>query len=184
MAQYYLAIDGEQTGPFEVEELVAKGMKADSLVWTAGMADWLPASEVAEVAFFLPKEEPKEEVTTFGTPEGQAPVPPVQQGPPPVSPQYPGQPGQPVFRPQPAFPQGKKNARMVTGIYALTLGFAGIQYFYLGKSSAGILTILLCIITGGLWTILTMIQGALILKMSDEEFIYKYTDPYRSFPLF
>ena len=50
MAQYYLEKNGQQLGPFEVNQLIANGMTPESLVWTAGMAGWARAAEVAELA--------------------------------------------------------------------------------------------------------------------------------------
>ncbi len=51
---YYVVIDGEQAGPFEratVAEMVGRGeVRAETLVWTAGMDDWAPAASVADLA--------------------------------------------------------------------------------------------------------------------------------------
>ena len=47
--KYYIVENNQPAGPFEVEELVAKGVKATDLVWCEGMSQWTPASEVAEV---------------------------------------------------------------------------------------------------------------------------------------
>lgn len=51
--QYYIAINNQQLGPFPEEQLVANGMTANTLVWTQGMAQWLPASQVPELATYL-----------------------------------------------------------------------------------------------------------------------------------
>jgi hypothetical protein len=52
--QYYAAIDGKQAGPFGIESLgqhVQDGtVTKETLVWTAGMAEWAPAAEVEAVA--------------------------------------------------------------------------------------------------------------------------------------
>lgn len=50
---YYLANDGTQAGPYELADLLSKGLKPDSLVWTEGMADWQAAATVPEVAALL-----------------------------------------------------------------------------------------------------------------------------------
>ena len=50
---FYVAIDGKQAGPFEMSQLqgmLNQQLKMETLVWTAGMKDWLPASSVPEVA--------------------------------------------------------------------------------------------------------------------------------------
>jgi hypothetical protein len=65
---YYIGIAGAQQGPFELVDLPAKGLRADSLVWTDGMTDWKRADAVSEVAALLA---PK------------TPIPPEPVGPPP-----------------------------------------------------------------------------------------------------
>lgn len=47
---FYFANDGVQQGPFEPQVLLSKGLKRDSLVWTEGMTDWKPATEVPAIA--------------------------------------------------------------------------------------------------------------------------------------
>lgn len=53
-ATYYIAADKQQTGPFTLVELrsqVGYGkVKPDTLVWAAGMSDWMPAAQVATVS--------------------------------------------------------------------------------------------------------------------------------------
>lgn len=55
--QWYVAIDGQQRGPFETTELaghVASGtLTAATLVWQPGMAEWLPAAGVPQIAPLL-----------------------------------------------------------------------------------------------------------------------------------
>lgn len=77
-----------------------------------------------------------------------------------------------------------KYSKTTAGVLALLLGALGIQYFYLGKTGAGFLTILLTIVTCGGWEIITFIQGILMLCMTDEEFEQKYVYTDKSFPLF
>jgi hypothetical protein len=51
---FFIAVDGKPQGPFDLSALRAqaavKSLTADTLVWRAGMAQWAPASSVAEVA--------------------------------------------------------------------------------------------------------------------------------------
>ncbi len=47
---YYLVIDKQRTGPFAKDQLLAAGLKLDTLVWFDGCPDWLPASQVPELA--------------------------------------------------------------------------------------------------------------------------------------
>lgn len=52
-SQTYLAVDGTQAGPFTDEELVKLAQNSlltpETLVWKAGMAAWMPASQVPAV---------------------------------------------------------------------------------------------------------------------------------------
>jgi TM2 domain-containing membrane protein YozV len=89
------------------------------------------------------------------------------------------------FRNNDAFaecPEGK--SRGVAGLLAILVGSLGIHYFYLGKTTAGILTILLCLVTCGAFDVLMLIQGILLLCMRNEDFRRKYVLSTSSFPLF
>ena len=50
---YYVAVNGQATGPFEISVLkqmsIAGQFTISSLVWKAGMAQWEKAGEVAEL---------------------------------------------------------------------------------------------------------------------------------------
>ncbi len=83
-----------------------------------------------------------------------------------------------------AAPAAQESKRVVCGILAIILGGLGIQYFIIGKTSAGLITILLTLITCGLWEIVTLVQGIMMLCMSDAEFKRKYVDNPATFPLF
>lgn len=74
--------------------------------------------------------------------------------------------------------------KIVAGLLALFLGWLGIHYFYMGKATAGILTIILSFVTCGIWDILIFIQAIMILVGSQEEFEQKYVFTNKSFPLF
>lgn len=50
---YYLAVNGQQTGPFNENELILNGMTGDSLVWAEGMTQWTPAKQVPALAQLL-----------------------------------------------------------------------------------------------------------------------------------
>ena len=53
-ASYYMSIAGQQHGPYPVPTLAQYAqsgqLTAETLVWTQGMAGWLPASQVSELA--------------------------------------------------------------------------------------------------------------------------------------
>ena len=52
--QYYVAVNGQQTGPFDdhalMAEIAAGRCDADTLVWAAGMPAWTAAKEVPALA--------------------------------------------------------------------------------------------------------------------------------------
>lgn len=79
-------------------------------------------------------------------------------------------------------PEGK--SRGVAGLLAIFLGGLGVQYFYLGKIAGGLFTILLTVVTCGLWEIVTLIQGILMLCMNNSDFRRKYVLSTSTFPLF
>ncbi len=47
--KYFAMIDGGQTEPMEIEQLVELGLRPDTYVWCKGMADWQQAREVADI---------------------------------------------------------------------------------------------------------------------------------------
>ncbi len=80
-------------------------------------------------------------------------------------------------------PQSGKS-RGVAALLAIFLGALGVQYFYLGKNTGGVITILLSLVTCGAWEIITLIQGILMLCMDNRSFLQKYVYTNSSFPLF
>lgn len=79
---------------------------------------------------------------------------------------------------------GYAKDKTIAGIFAILLGSLGIHYFYLGKITAGILTIILSCCTCGIWSLLMFIQGIMMLVMPETEFREKYVDTDRTLPLF
>jgi len=55
--QYYVAINGQQAGPFDAAALrqkIAEGaVTRETLVWKQGMANWTAAGQVADVAMMF-----------------------------------------------------------------------------------------------------------------------------------
>lgn len=47
--KYYVAHDNRPVGPFELWELKGNGVTADSLLWHAGLPQWVRASSLPEV---------------------------------------------------------------------------------------------------------------------------------------
>lgn len=79
-------------------------------------------------------------------------------------------------------PSGK--SRGLAGLFAILFGWIGLQYFYVNKPSGGILCILLTFISCGLWGLISLIQGILMLTMRQTEFEQKYVYSNSTFPLF
>ena len=65
---YYVGKNGQQTGPFTLDQLKAKYASGEilptDLVWKEGTADWKPASTFAELA--APAPEPTPSASSFG----------------------------------------------------------------------------------------------------------------------
>ena len=47
--KYYAIIDGEQKGPFSLEELPGAGVRPSTYIWCKGMSDWQKAEDDADV---------------------------------------------------------------------------------------------------------------------------------------
>lgn len=81
-------------------------------------------------------------------------------------------------------PSGK--SRGVAGLLAILLGSLGIHFFYVGKNTAGIicllLTLLSCGIIGSVICILGIVQGILMFTMTEEEFENRYVYSTSTFP--
>jgi len=100
---FYLIVNGEQQGPFTIDELAKKGITPESEVWAEGMADWKQAGDVPELTEVLQKlqfnqhQAQQREATPVGEPYD--PTTSRQQTPPPVPPQRAAQ--QQPYNPQP-----------------------------------------------------------------------------------
>lgn len=75
-------------------------------------------------------------------------------------------------------------SRGIAALLAIFLGGLGIQYFYLGKATAGLLTILITFVTCGLWEVVMLIQGIMMLVMDNRAFVQKYVNSQSTLPLF
>ena len=87
-------------------------------------------------------------------------------------------------------PSGK--SRGIAGLLAIFVGCLGIHYFYLNKPTPGVVCLIVSLLGGGLTcgsvagvvAILTLVQGILMMTMSQEEFERKYVYTTNDFPLF
>lgn len=80
--------------------------------------------------------------------------------------------------------QTEDSQRIVCGILALLIGWIGLQYFLIGKTTGGLINIALSLVTCGLWGVINFVQGILILCMSDAEWRRKFVDSPSVFPIF
>lgn len=156
MAQYYILYNGQQIGPMDKTQLFSYGLNPNSQVWTEGMPQWAAAFTVPELMELI-----------NNRPAGTA-----------VPPQAPGV-SDPISD---TGTSGK--SRLAFGLFAIFLGGLGVQYFYAGKITAGILSIVLSLFTCGLWTVLYLVQGILAITMSQDEFERKFVYSNSTFPLF
>ena len=117
--QWYYSKNGTQLGPVAQGELIAKLASGEvfptDLVWRDGMADWIPAAQVSELAS-------TRAVPSVPVPAAQPPaatdapyVPPVSN---PVPQPYP-------YAPVPGPGSGKATASMVLGIVSVVTGLCG-----------------------------------------------------------
>lgn len=74
--------------------------------------------------------------------------------------------------------------KVMFGVLALLVGTLGVQYFAIGRVGAGFLTILISLVTCGIWSIVVLIQGILVLCMSDRDFENKFLNSTNFYPLF
>jgi uncharacterized RDD family membrane protein YckC len=45
--QFYIEVNGQQTGPFTLENLKTKNIQRDTLVWTDGLSNWTKAEQIS-----------------------------------------------------------------------------------------------------------------------------------------
>lgn len=189
MQYWYLFINNSKIGPLSLEEVRKSLITPETMVWHEGLAGWLPASQVPELAsLFTPGGAGCNGSATPPPPHGSEngyaqqgySMPNQQQGyyAPGGNQGYYGTPGNNYYVPS----SGKD--KTAAGILAILLGGLGVQYFYLGKIGAGFITIMLTLVTCGLWSIITLVQGILMLTMSEQEFDAKYVYTDSVFPLF
>ena len=47
--EYYIASNGQNLGPYSVEQLAQQRITPDTMLWTQGMPNWAPASQIPEL---------------------------------------------------------------------------------------------------------------------------------------
>jgi membrane protease subunit (stomatin/prohibitin family) len=57
IVQFYFVMNGQQSGPYtldQIPQLIQQGkIQPNTLAWTAGMANWLPASQISSLASYF-----------------------------------------------------------------------------------------------------------------------------------
>ncbi len=153
---YYISDGQTRQGPFPSDQLIARGLTPDMLVWCEGMAEWQPARAVPALRFL------------FG-----AHAAPAQQYTPrpfPPGPDYAG---------DVAYDAALANSKRITaGVLGIVLGAFGVHKFALGMTGAGLTMLLATVCSCGiLWIvmhIIGLIEGIIYLAKSDEEFYRTY----------
>lgn len=169
MQEWYLVFNGQNIGPMTKEELIAYNPTSDSLVWKEGMANWEALSTIPELMELLEaaqssKEASSGNVGNSGAYTGNGPYNP--------------------GAPNPYMPAKPPKSKTTAGLLAIFLGWLGLQYFYIGKTTGAIINIALSWCTCGIWGIVNLIQGIIMLTMTQEDFEKKYVESTKSWPLF
>lgn len=83
-------------------------------------------------------------------------------------------------------PSGK--SRGIAGLLAILMGWCGLHYFYINKTNAGILFLLIAILSCGIFSTITfivsVIQGVLFFTSTQEEFESRWVNSPSNIPLF
>lgn len=139
--KFYIVENQKPVGPFEVTQLVERGIKGSDLVWAEGMTDWAPAESVDEIREALyssysgGRDAEAESGYNFKS-EPEPPCPPVQPQFPPINqpysqqsapqPQYPNAPQQPYYGNEIPPKTWLAESILVTILCCLPFGVVGI----------------------------------------------------------
>lgn len=118
--QYYIVVNGAQAGPFTKQALALQPITPSTLVWTAGLPEWVKISTLPELADLLapaPQAAPAPQPYQQPAPQQPAPQQPYQQP-------APQQPYQNPYQQQPGYPGGAiRQNWMPWAVTATVLGF-------------------------------------------------------------
>jgi TM2 domain-containing membrane protein YozV len=70
--------------------------------------------------------------------------------------------------------QTRGKEKTVAGILGILLGGFGVHHFYLGSSTSGVIVLAVTILTCGIGGLVGLVEGIMLLIMSDEEFNQRY----------
>ncbi len=173
--QYYIIYNGRQVGPMPVRDLLSYGLNPHSQVWCEGMPQWAEAYTIPELMGLINASAGGQQFP--GTPPPPDPI--NISGNCSGNPHRQNNPGHPSY--QYSRPSDKSN--IAFGLLAIFLGSFGIQYFYIGKATAGIICILLTFCSCGFWSLISFIQGIMAICMTQTEFERKYVYSSSTFPV-
>jgi TM2 domain-containing membrane protein YozV len=153
----FIGADGQQYGPVSAEQIrrwMSEGrVGAFTRMQTEGSPDWKACRDFPE---FAPDIQP----------------PPLSSTPPPPQ----GRPYDPVIA-------AKASNKIAAGILGILLGSLGIHKFVLGYNKAGLIMLLVSVLSCGFAAfpihIIGIIEGVMYLTKTDEEFVRTYVDQQR-----
>src|SRR4051812_37674300 len=129
--QYFFANGNEQRGPHTPAEIVAMGLRPDTLVWREGLANWQRFDSFPELIALIPK------AAAASDPDAPPPLPPPPANPYSVNYQSPTGFAPPYTSPGYPYPRMQDNSkRIVAGVFGILLGSLGIHKFVLGYTGA------------------------------------------------
>ncbi len=70
--------------------------------------------------------------------------------------------------------QTRGKEKTVAGILGILLGGFGIHHFYLGSTTSGVIILVATFVTCGIASLVGLVEGILLLVMSDDEFNQRY----------
>jgi TM2 domain-containing membrane protein YozV len=158
MSRYYLADGMVQRGPFAISDLPGQGLSGRLLVWKEGMPQWRRADQVDELIF----------AGVLGPPMPSYQA--LAAAPAPHRPAH-GTPAAAVSHPS-------SSTRIAAGVCGIVLGAFGVHKFILGTPLAGVIMLLLTVLTCG-WlavipSVIGLIEGIIYLTRSDDQFHAEY----------
>lgn len=68
----------------------------------------------------------------------------------------------------------QENKKVLAGVLAILLGGFGVHKFILGYTKEGLIQIAITLVTCGMGSLLSFIEGIIYLTKSDEEFYQTY----------
>ena len=147
--------DGQQYGPVNAEQMrrwmAENRVNSQTLVQPEGAADWRPLSTLPEFATDL-----------------KPPPPPLSSAP------------TPGLLPPSTAVSSRASIKIPAGICGILLGSLGIHKFILGYTGAGLIMLLVsvlsCGILAGVMHIIGLIEGIIYLTKPDEDFVRTYVD--------